>query len=277
MPEAGRLLSFCHEEAAEADDRRAVGVDRAVVTGAKRRRKDNRGRPWASNRACLEGILWVLQTGAAWRFLPDEFPSPATCWRRLKQWEEQDVWLDAWRALLGALDARRSAEVGRDISGWQLRPGEKGGSAVGKTKRGKGTKWMVLVDGQGLPMGVRLESASPGEVTLAEATLAEVRVPRPKGRPRQKPKRVIADPRLRLRSAARAVEETRHRADRSVPEEQQTTAIRRWTQDAALQTHAGSWNEPTPGSGSSADFWFAMSICSPPTAPSSISLASGLR
>ena len=64
---------------------------------------------------------------------------------------------------------------------------------MGKTKRGKGTKWMVLVDGQGLPLGVRLESASPGEATLAEATLAEVRVPRAKGRPRQKPKRVIAD------------------------------------------------------------------------------------
>ena len=52
---------------------------------------------------------------------------------------------------------------------------------------------MVLVDGQGLPLGVRLESASPGEATLAEATLQEVRVPRRKGRPRQKPKRVIAD------------------------------------------------------------------------------------
>src|SRR5512147_752140 len=44
-----------------------------------RRRQDNRGRPWAPNRACFEGILWILQTGAAWRFLPDEFPSPATC------------------------------------------------------------------------------------------------------------------------------------------------------------------------------------------------------
>jgi transposase len=52
---------------------------------------------------------------------------------------------------------------------------------------------MVLVDGQGLPLGVRLESASPGEATLAEATLAEVRVPRPQGRPRQKPERIIAD------------------------------------------------------------------------------------
>jgi transposase len=83
--------------------------------------------------------------------------------------------------------------MGRGVPGRQFRSGEKGGSAVGKTKRGKGTKWMVLVDGGGLPLGVRLESASPGEVALAEATLAEVKVPRPKGRPRQKPKRVIAD------------------------------------------------------------------------------------
>ncbi len=83
--------------------------------------------------------------------------------------------------------------MGRDVPGRQFRSGEKGGSAVGKAKRGKATKWMVLVDGGGLPLGVRLESASPGEVTLAEATLAEVKVPRPRGRPRQKPKRVIAD------------------------------------------------------------------------------------
>ena len=54
----------------------------------------------------MEGILWVLQTGAAWRFLPDQYPSPATCWRRLKQWEEQDVWLDAWQTLLGTLDGK---------------------------------------------------------------------------------------------------------------------------------------------------------------------------
>ena len=93
----------------------------------------------------------------------------------------------------GRARRRRPAEMGGDVPGRQLRPGEKRGSAVGKTKRGKGTKWMVLVDGGGLPLGVRLESASPAEVTLAEATLAEVKVPRSKGRPRQKPKRVIAD------------------------------------------------------------------------------------
>jgi len=52
---------------------------------------------------------------------------------------------------------------------------------------------MILADGEGVPLGVRLESASPAEVTLAESTLAEVCVPRAQGRPRQKPERVIAD------------------------------------------------------------------------------------
>jgi hypothetical protein len=53
---------------------------------------------------------------------------------------------------------------------------------------------MVLVDGQGIPLGAQLASASPAEVTLAEATVAAVRVPCwGPGRPRQKPKRIIAD------------------------------------------------------------------------------------
>jgi hypothetical protein len=48
----------------------------------------------------------------------------------------------------------RSAEnqVGRVLRGRELRSRQKGARAVGKTKRGKGTKWMVLVDGHGLPL-----------------------------------------------------------------------------------------------------------------------------
>lgn len=72
-----------------------------------KRRKDGRARSWAGNRECLEGILWVLRTGARWRDLPEEFPDGSTCWRRLRSWEEQDVWLKAWRKLLSMLDQRR--------------------------------------------------------------------------------------------------------------------------------------------------------------------------
>ena len=45
---------------------------------------------------------------------------------------------------------------------------------MGKTKRGKGTKLMALADGNGFPISVYTASASPHEVTLVQATLAEV-------------------------------------------------------------------------------------------------------
>jgi len=44
-------------------------------------------------------------------------------------------------------------EMERIVPGRQFRSGEKRGCGVGKTKRGKGTKWMVVVDGRGLPLG----------------------------------------------------------------------------------------------------------------------------
>jgi transposase len=53
---------------------------------------------------------------------------------------------------------------------------------------------MVVVDGQGVPLGSQLVLASPGEVTLAESTLAQIAVPRGgRGHPQQRPLRVIAD------------------------------------------------------------------------------------
>ena len=53
---------------------------------------------------------------------------------------------------------------------------------------------MVVVDGKGIPLGGLIASASPAEVTLLEATLATIQVPREgPGRPRSKPARVIAD------------------------------------------------------------------------------------
>ena len=55
----------------------------------------------------------------------------------------------------------------------ELCTGEKGGSKVGKTKRGKGTKIMAVADRHGLSVSICVESATPHEVTLVCATLAE--------------------------------------------------------------------------------------------------------
>jgi hypothetical protein len=52
---------------------------------------------------------------------------------------------------------------------------------------------MVIADGRGLPIGLHVDSARPHESQLAETALATVRVPRPRGRPRIRPKEVVAD------------------------------------------------------------------------------------
>jgi hypothetical protein len=54
-----------------------------------------------------------------------------------------------------------------------LAPAKRGGACVGRTKRGKGSKIMAIADRQGRPVAVHLESATPHEVTLVYATLAE--------------------------------------------------------------------------------------------------------
>ena len=52
---------------------------------------------------------------------------------------------------------------------------------------------MVVTDGQGLPIGLHVASARPHESRLAEPTLATIRVPRWRGRPRTRPQELVAD------------------------------------------------------------------------------------
>ena len=81
------------------------------------------GRPRANDRDVLEGILWILRTGAPWQNLPDIYPSPSTCWRRLKQWEEQDIWLLIWRTFLSELDANGALDWQESFIDGSFAPG----------------------------------------------------------------------------------------------------------------------------------------------------------
>jgi transposase/quinol monooxygenase YgiN len=64
------------------------------------------GRPRASDRRALDGVLYVLRNGCRWRDLPRAYGSPVTCWRRFNEWEASGVWERVWQELLGALDAQ---------------------------------------------------------------------------------------------------------------------------------------------------------------------------
>lgn len=83
--------------------------------------------------------------------------------------------------------------MGASLSGRELCSRKKGGSGIGKTKVGKGSKVMLVVDGHGLPIGLHLDSAQPHEITLADQTLKTIRVPQKRGRPRTRPHALAAD------------------------------------------------------------------------------------
>src|ERR1700730_16560513 len=63
------------------------------------------GRRRIDDRSVLTGILFVLQTGIPWEYLPQEMGcgSGMTCWRRLKEWQDAGVWQKLHEALLAKL------------------------------------------------------------------------------------------------------------------------------------------------------------------------------
>jgi transposase len=54
-----------------------------------RRRAYARGRPWRPAREVLNGILWILRTGAPWKDLPERYPSYQAYHRRFQQWHRE--------------------------------------------------------------------------------------------------------------------------------------------------------------------------------------------
>ncbi|MGA9898318.1 MAG: transposase, partial [Terriglobales bacterium] len=76
-----------------------------------KRRTDGRGRPWQDTRAVLNGILWVLGTGAQWRELPNKYPPYQTCHRRFQQWVREGKLEGILRVLAEELHARGKLDL----------------------------------------------------------------------------------------------------------------------------------------------------------------------
>jgi transposase len=75
-------------------------------------RADGRGRPIEhDNRAIMDGVLWILRTGAAWSDLPDEFASYTTCFRRFSGWVKDGTLRRLLEALAQDLEARGDIDL----------------------------------------------------------------------------------------------------------------------------------------------------------------------
>lgn len=105
------------------------------------------GRPRVDNRACFEGVMWILRTGARWKDLPPEYPSPATCWRRLNEWEQLGVWENVWMEFLKQLDDRGVLEWDECFIDATFMPAKKGASPLAPHARARAQSawWLQTV------------------------------------------------------------------------------------------------------------------------------------
>lgn len=49
------------------------------------------GRPRIDDKLMLNGVLWVLCSGAAWRDLPERFGALSTVYQRFRDWRNQGI------------------------------------------------------------------------------------------------------------------------------------------------------------------------------------------
>lgn len=139
-----------------------------------KRRADVRGRPIEhDDRAVMDGILWILRTGAPRADLPERFPSYATCFRRFSAWVSDGTLRHMLEALARNMELRGDIDLSECFIDGTFVVAKKRGPKVGKTKRGKGTKLMAIADAAGLPVAVHTDAASPHEVALVEAIIDE--------------------------------------------------------------------------------------------------------
>src|SRR5512135_1087906 len=90
------------------------------------RKRERRGRPQRHAREVLDGILWVLRTGAPWKDVPQRYPPYQTCHRRFQQWVRQGVFQRILHELAEDLYERGGIDICETFSDGSFAPAKKG-------------------------------------------------------------------------------------------------------------------------------------------------------
>ena len=122
------------------------------------------GRPRNNDRLILNGILWVLCSGAAWRDMPERFGPWSTVYQRFRDWRNRGTFdqmlmrlrirlneqglidLDTWMIDSTAVRAARASSGARKRG-----PEEPLDHALDRSRGGLTTKIHMLCDSNGIP------------------------------------------------------------------------------------------------------------------------------
>ncbi len=94
--------------------------------------KSKVGRPPTPARDVLNGVLWILKTGARWKDLPPQYPPYQTCHRRFQQWARDGTMENALRALAEDLRERGGIDIREAYIDGTFSGAKKGDLALGR-------------------------------------------------------------------------------------------------------------------------------------------------
>jgi transposase len=102
------------------------------------------GRPPQDPRDVLNGILWILRTGAQWSELPRRYPSKSTCHRYFQQWNKSGVFIKILTALAQDLKKRGGIDINEGFIDGTFAPAKKGAMVWAKPKGAKEPRLWAL-------------------------------------------------------------------------------------------------------------------------------------
>lgn len=182
------------------------------------RHDGNAGRPWLPHHMVINGILWILRTGAPWRDMPERYGKWNTVYCRFNRWRRDGTWTRLYSSLLderddqGQIDhglwcidgtiaraarcaggaRRRNRRRPRMDEGLDSEVEEPQDHALGYSRGGFSTKIHLLCDSLGTVLGIHTTAGQRHESKAFEPTMQRVYLPRRRGRPRW-PKRLAGD------------------------------------------------------------------------------------
>jgi transposase len=167
-----------------------------------------RGGQWTDHRTTLNGIFWILHTGAQGRELPERYGKWKSVHDRLTRWRQDGTLDRILERLHRGLDKRgkldhdlwcvdatsiRASRAAAGAGGKEV-AGEPEDHASGRSRGGFGTKLHLIVDGNGIPLTATVTAGQAHESKSLEPTLEAVRLKRPgRGRPGRRPRRLAGD------------------------------------------------------------------------------------
>ena len=136
-----------------------------------------RGNPRVDDRRVLNGIFWVLRSGAPWRDLPDGYGPYTTCYNRFVRWRRAGV----WRQIMAALAATHDATI-QMIDTSIIRVHQHAAcitrnkrQSMGRSRGGLTSKIHAVVDANGLPVRLALTAGEAHNNRLAAKLLSRLK------------------------------------------------------------------------------------------------------